>query len=454
MKRLVGIAVVIALLIPIAGIADIELNGFVENQERVRIVKGDDPDEPYPFDLMMADTWLDLTMRGTSMEERARMLAEVDLKHFALAHDETVEVRLREAWAGYYHDVVSFEFGKKVFLWGMTDEMNPTDLINPEDLRWFFTYDKPSRKLGVYAAALGFTIGDFKTEAVWIPVFTPTQLPGSNEDWTPWKLQVFYNFVDLFPDYIDFRAQQFPDNKLANSSGALRFAGVAGPVDFELVAYDGWDHYPIFDVIIDDDLASLLDGGKPLALREEYQRFNALGGSLSGVIGPTTFRVEGAYYTPKYFMHEIDPALLDPGTVLTAYHVMRDLKGATFRSKRPSFNVVGGMDYRLGSWLYTNVQYFHMQILDYEDILLDEQIENGLSGKLEFAFLDEALRVGLDGAYNFSQQDWLAKPQVAYLLADGLEIKAGVSLFGGDHETNFGEFDDNDYAFVKLRYSF
>ena len=456
MKRIAWIALLFAMLLPAGSGADIEINGFVENQERVRIAEIEDAPEgeEYPLDLMMADTWLEFTVRGSGLDEKARMVANVGLKHFAMEQDEFVEMQLREAWAGYYHKYFSVEFGKKISIWGMADEMNPTDLICAEDLRWFFTYDKPSRKIGAYQAALAFAFGNFKLEGVWIPVFSPTILPESDQDWTPWKLQLFYNFVDLFPEYVDYQPDRFLDNKIANSSGALRFAGVAGPVDFELVAYDGWDHLPIFDVVIDPDPMRLLAGKKPLILREEYQRFNAFGGSLTGAIGPTTFRVEGAYYTDKYFMHAIDPALLDPGTMITAYNTLVDLQSSTFRSKKSSFNVVGGLDFRQGSWFYTNLQYFHMQILDYDDALLDEELENGIQGKVEFTMLDDTLKLAIDGAYNFSQEDWLAKPYVAYLLTDALEVQGGVSLFGGDYRTNFGEFDQNDYAFVKMRYTF
>ena len=64
------------------------------------------------------------------------------------------------------------------------------------------------------------------------------------------------------------------------------------------------------------------------------------------------------------------------------------------------------------------------------------------------------MRLALDGAYNLSHEDWLAHPYVAYFLTDALEIEGGVTLFGGEYETNFGEFDKNDYAYVNLRFSF
>ena len=459
MTRLAFYSLILILIIaisPVIASAEISISGFLENQERVRIARDEDAEieDQFPFDIMMVDTWLDFNVRGTGLDGKARMYVDMDLRYFALERQEEVEVRLREAWAGYFIEHFSFVIGKKIYIWGLADEMNPTDLINAEDLRWFYTYDKPARKIGAYNAAASVTFGNFKLEGIWIPIFTPTKFPDTSSDWLPWKLALFYKFVEQFPEYVNYMPQCLPKDRAKNSSGAIRFSGVAGPIDFEIMAYDGWDHFPYFDVLIDTNPDLLLSGGKPLVLREEYQRFNAFGGSLSGVIGPTTFRLEGAYYTEKYFMYKIDESLLSPQNELTAFNLLREMEGTKFSVQKSNFNVVGGLDYRYSDLLYMNFQYFHQQILDYEERLLDQEIENGVSGKLEFSFLDETLKVATNGAINISHEDWFINPYIAYLLTDSLKIEGGATIFGGDYETNFGEFDRNDYAYTKLRFSF
>ncbi len=436
--------------------AEIDISGFIENQERVRIAKDEDALEKdqYPFDIMMADTLLDINLRGMGLDGKARMFVDLDMRHMGLLGDENVELRLREGWAGYYMEHFSFSIGKRIYMWGMADEMNPTDLLNAEDLRWFFTYDKPARKIGDFSANMAVKIGNFKLEGVWIPLFTPTKFADIDSDWLPWKLDLFYSFVDQFPEFVDFQSRSLPKSSIGNSSAAGRFSGIVGPVDFELTAYDGWDHMPTFDVLIDTDPELIISGGKPLSVVEEYQRFNAFGGSVSGVIGPTTFRTEGAFYTDRYFMHKLDDALLVSQNILTAYNLLIQMKDDKFRTKKQSFNVVGGLDYRYGNLLYINAQYFHLQILDYEDFLLDDEIDNGFSGKMELSFLDQTLKVATNGAVNISQEDWYLNPYISYLITDSLKIEGGTILFGGEYETNFGEFDRNDYAYTKLRFSF
>lgn len=457
-NRFCWLMVFTALLIPSIAWGDIELTGFLENQERIRIPvidQGQYQNEKAKWDLMMADSWLDLVLRGSEFDGKARMLADIDLKHFALSRDETIEARIREAWAGFYLDFFSLEIGKKIYNWGMADEMNPTDLICAEDLRWFYTYDKADRKLGAYSAAVSFSYSNFKIEGVWIPFFAESILPENGDYWVPWKLQLFYDMIDEYPDYIDHRQNNYPELNVENSSGAVRFSGVAGPVDFAVMYYNGWDHFPVYDIIVEPDVEqAVLEGRKPLILKEEFQRYNAFGASLAAAAGPVTIRAEGAYYTDRYFMHEMNEDLLNPGNMLSAFNIIKDLEGESFRTKKSSFNAVGGLDYRYSSWFYGNLQYFHMQILNYEDVLLDNEIENGISGRIEFILLEDTLRLGINGAFNLSQLDWYAKPFVAYLLTDALELQVGASFFGGDYETNFGEFDKNDHLFTKLRFSF
>jgi hypothetical protein len=436
--------------------AEIEFNGYAENQLRLRsaVVEDEIGNKETPWDFTMADTLFDARISGTGFDERARMLIDADVRVVGLDRDEQTELRLREAWAGFYDKGISFEFGKKSYIWGFADEMNPTDLLCPEDLRWFFTYDKPERKLGVYSTSLAYSYDNFKLQAVWIPLFTPTVLPDSNEAWTPWKLQLFYDFRDLFADFVDYDAERLPDPSFANSAGALKFSGVLGPVDFELIAFDGWDPLPTYDITVDPDPAVIISGGKPLKLRQEYQRFNAYGGSLTGALGPITYRAEGAYYTDRYFMNDIDEAWLDPGNILATYQILITRGDEPWRTQKSSFSVTGGFDYRYSSWFYGNLQYFHIQILDYEDILLDEEIENGLTAKFQFLFLEDMLQFNLSGAYNVSQQDWTVNPNVSYLLTDSLKIEGGWQGYGGEHETNFGEFDENDYVYTKVRFTF
>lgn len=451
---LLACALLIALALPAA--AELSVSGSLSNESRVRLLQNDMP-EGYDFDLMMLMSHADFILRATDQERRARLFMNVDLRHDPTGvFDETddLELRLREAYGGFYTQYVSFEVGKRIFSWGMADEFNPTDLLNPEDMRWVVTFDKAQRKLGVYSGNLTLSYGDFSLQGVYAPVFEPTLLPAADSDWLPWQLGLFYGVIDAFPDYVDFQERHTPDMDLSNSNRAARFRGLVGPVDFSLVWFDGFDPLPVFNAKIDMDVNGILQGSKPLMIREAYQRYQAYGGSMAFTAGSFSFRGEGAYYTDRQYNNGLDPSLLLIDSVVEAFPALLGLRDFQWHSESPSYSAVGGVDWREGTTIYANVQYAHTQILDYDSENIYEEFEGLVTGKLQTMWLEEDLEVGFDSAYNVFHADWFAKPYVAYNFTVDLRTELGVRVFGGDPETQLGNFDDNDFGYLNVRYNF
>jgi hypothetical protein len=138
--------------------AEVAISGALSNQTRVRLLQHDMPKD-YDWDVMMMMSQFDVITRAMDKDRAARLFVDFDLRYDptgAFTETADLEWRLREAYAGYYTTYFSFEVGKKTYAWGMADEFNPTDLINPEDLRWMFTLDRPERKIGVYSANVNF----------------------------------------------------------------------------------------------------------------------------------------------------------------------------------------------------------------------------------------------------------------------------------------------------------
>ena len=54
-----------------------------------------------------------------------------------------------------------------------------------------------------------------------------------------------------------------------------------------------------------------------------------------------------------------------------------------------------------------------------------------------------------------SDQDFYLRPSVAWRYSDQWTFTAGGNLFGGDEDyTFFGQFDDNDNAYVRVRLNY
>ncbi|MDP8223652.1 MAG: hypothetical protein P9L99_09855 [Candidatus Lernaella stagnicola] len=435
---------------------DISLSGSLSNESRLRLKQNDMPDE-MDWDFTTVMTTANFMLRARDEERRGRLFVDLDLRYDPTGvFDETqdMEWRLREAYGGFYSEYASFEIGKIIYAWGMADEFNPTDLLNPEDLRWVMSMGKRERKLGVFSSNLTLSYGDFSLQGVLMPLFEPNILPDADSDWLPWELGLFYGLVDAFPGFVDFQAQHVPDMSIQNADRAARFRGMVGPVDFSLVWFDGFDDLPFYKVKIDIDAEGLVTGAKPLTLRESYQRYQAYGGSLAFTAGSFSFRTEGAYYTPRQYNAGIDPSFLLVDDVIAAYQALMQLRDYDWYVESPAYSVVGGVDWRDGTWLYVNLQYAHSQILEYEKANIYNEYEGNVTAKLQTLWLDEDLEAGFDSAYNVYHNDWYMRPYVGYRWTVALKTEAGVRLFGGEPETRFGDYNYNDFAYLNLEYGF
>lgn len=437
--------------------AEPTVSGSVWQQARLRILESkrpDDASDASDFTLMM--TGIDLVGRASNDDGTGRLFVNADLRFdpISIEFDNGLESRLREAYGGWYTPYFSLEVGKKIFAWGKADEFNPTDLINPEDYRWFITFDKPQRKIGVPMAAATVSYDAWSLQGVAIPVFTPALLPDPASDWLPWQLALQYDIAAAMPDLVTLQRGNTPEPKAENVQGAARLSGSIGRFDLEAVAFDGFDPLPTYDVRLFVDPELYLAGESVLVMREEFQRYQAYGGSAAFTAGKFAFRTEAAYSTPRWWMHELDPALADPSDLPPMNVVAPIILDAEWRSRKASWSGAAGVDWRSGTELYINLQYTHTQILDHDDVLLDPENEGMVTLKVQTRWLDDDLEISADGAYNVWHNDRMMKPYVRYKFTADFSGELGAQLFAGEHDTRFGEFDHNDYGYTTFRYTF
>ena len=68
-------------------------------------------------------------------------------------------------------------------------------------------------------------------------------------------------------------------------------------------------------------------------------------------------------------------------------------------------------------------------------------------------FLRETLHLELFSYIGLNNSDALIRPKITYDLADGFEISVGANIFVGN-EGRFGQYYDNDMAYIKVKFSF
>ncbi|WP_089718654.1 hypothetical protein [Candidatus Entotheonella palauensis] len=83
---------------------------------------------------------------------------------------------------------------------------------------------------------------------------------------------------------------------------------------------------------------------------------------------------------------------------------------------------------------------------------LRQAFSNTSIGLFRYEFSDDT-ELELRATINPDDWDHLIEVQFAHKFSDAFEAVLGATVFGGDADTFFGQFDENDRLFIRLTYS-
>ena len=361
-----------------------------------------------------------LNLNFEKSTERGGFKVNPYLNHY---FDRELEIGLREAYLDLYFKNFDIRVGKQQVIWGKAEGVFITDVVSPKDLREFLLPDFDEIRTGITAVKLNYFSGAHSIEAVWTPVFTPTQMPEQGSIWAP-KMP-----FPMQPEW-DYSTSEVKPS-LENSEVYLRYSMMGSAFDFELVGGHFFYDDPSMFVTRQMDMQTQQLTG--LTVRPEYQRVTMGGGSFSLPLGGLVLRGEGAYYTGRHFQ--------TANPMATGSKVQKD-----------NLHYMAGLDYILGG-VRLSAQFIQEYILDYDDAINNNEFENTMTFLAKKDFLREKLWLELFAYIGLNNGDALIRPKASYSLADGFELIAGANLFVGN-EGRFGQYDNNDMLYMKLKYNF
>lgn len=387
--------IVTLLLVSAAGAAaqDLYFGGYVRNNTGVLL--NDD------LDFSKIENTFDL--KAEYYGDMSELKAEVFINQ---TDTEVIEMGVKELYVDIFFDAMDLRVGKQQIIWGKADGVFITDVISPKDLSDFVLPDFDEVRMGVTALKADYYMDSIDFELVWIPTFTPAVVPSVG---TIWEVSTPL----LSPPVISE-----PDDTLDNSEifGKVSYMGSA--IDIELMGGYMWDDLP----------AAYQD---PIVVAD-YHRVTMAGGSFSTDIAGLIVRGEGAYYNGKNFTVESSPVTT----------VEKDF-----------INYMVGLDYSIGGFTL-GTQFIQEIVLDYDDrIMLNDEFKNTMTFVIAKPFLNDTLMVEFFSYVGLTNEDALLRPKVTYDLTDGLEWVVGADIFLGD-EGDFGQYDNNDLVYTKIKYSF
>jgi len=309
--------------------------------------------------------------------------------------NKELETGLRQAYLDIFFSSMDIRIGKQQIIWGKADGVFITDVISPKDMREFLLPDFDEIRMGVTALKVDYYLGNNTFEFVFVPAFTPTKLPEQDSIWNP---NMDFNIQPIF-DY----SQKEVAQSLNNSEVFLKFS-----------------------VLSTSQLTSL-------KITPQHHRLGLFGGSFSTTVGSFIIRGESACYCGKYFQ-TLDPMVLDSVIEKNYIHYLI------------------GADFTLAG-ITMSTQFIQQVILNYDDHISRDQFENTMTFLAQRDFLRETLFLELFAYIGLNKGDSLVRLKATYKLVDGFEILLGANIFSG-REGRFGQYNDNDMLYMKVKYSF
>jgi hypothetical protein len=418
----------------------------------------DDPEESpvsaqpeVDLDLEYADANSELV---ADLEFRPEYLEGADsAKEFA---DELID----EAYLTLFYDNVNLRAGYFREVWGTGDQVHVVDVLNSNDLRDFVNPDYADRRISrpMLRLAVPFRMqGRF--EAVYVPTFEGDVIPQEGP-WAPAESRELNALVDTALEEalaappandLTYADTQILENTLVEPDTnilewgqyALRVRDTFGSVDLGLIYYHGFLKQP--SVTLTSAMGSPETFGFGDQIILDYDRVNVFGLEYAGVFRGFNSRAEAAYYLTED-MEGDDPTVTNNSLQYLA-GFDRDLPLSNL-----NVNIQGTGTYYLKSdEIEDNVEKRMTYDFQYDED--GEYTNHVVSLALSDSYSNDSIKPEIALSYGVEKEDWYINPTVEFSLLDDVKLFTEVAIFHGD-EGYFGQYDDNDFAEVRLEYSY
>lgn len=305
-----------------------------------------------------------------------------------------------EAYGVFDGPSTDITLGRQRIPWGTADGRSTIDRVNAVDFRDPIGNARTSARRPSWVARIEHTTSIGVFEGVWLPIGRDRRIP---EQGSPWEI----DFLSSLRSADDAGTLNLNIEDPKVHEGGFRFLQFGEGFDWSFAVFNGLSDFP------------LLSLQSPDLVRLTPARFTTV--NLSAAIGQTksTWRGEIAY-TPDF------PLGLGQTTDLS--------------------QIIVGWDRTFLLDLYVNVQLFFDRFGNVDDTY-------GGTFAITNSFFDDATEAGVRGQVA-NEGQYAIETFADYEFNDAITLTARVFLFGGQIGSDLGEFRENDFAELTLRYAF
>ncbi len=296
-------------------------------------------------------------------------------------------------------DGFDFRVGQQIVQWGVADQFNPTNNLNPDDLVDPLLFGKQQ---GNFMVRGDFWVtNEFSLQGVLVPLFKPARLPTSAKlgvsaldrlpfQEAPLRYRITTERAAALslantPTLVDAITVENPEPSFENMQAGFRMAGTIAEQDWSLSYYNGRTDFPqplanhsrqVTTAVCHPETGECSDGALLTDVTLHYPKMHVYGLNLAGEfnpfkgidpdIGGIGYRLEAALTVPqkatmKLTQEEINIA----GFVVPGGEYDYDGDGSpggrppTIVENDPFFKWTLGFDYTFGNVVYVNAMWVH-----------------------------------------------------------------------------------------------
>lgn len=379
----------------------------------------------------------------------------------------------------FIFDGLDFVVGKQRISWGKADKINPTDVLNPEDLSKITDLAK---KIPTFAFNLTYYfpfLNDYGAQFVWQPYPGQSILPVRFIDekiTSRIKEKISEHVTSVNIDENWTGEIKYPEFNLTNSTLAGKIFGKALGFDFSINVARRQNGIPyISEIYLENSNAinfpSMSETNVTVlskSYKMAYHKETEIGFDLEKDWGIFVNRFELAIFIPDEvktttYTTVKTPIPFPPTTIVT------NITNEEVILKEPYVKWIIGLDKNFDGGWYINFQIAHGLFM--ERGYKEERLQDYLTFNIEKSFFDDKLKFKLFGIANtdnfidrFKDSDIIksfidnsaimGNFEIVYSPIMGLDFKAGICGIDGNGKATLASYKEYDMIYLEVSSSF
>ena len=361
------------------------------------------------LDLTISPDW-SARLAGYAFYDPAYRVAVRDGFPEAFLDEYESDADIGEAYVqGRLFDDLDIRVGRQVVVWGKSDNIRVTDILNPLDVRLPGLTDIEDLRLPATMTRLDYFVGDWNLSAIAVHEIRFDKTPVFGSD--------FFTAPAPLPPRDDLE-EGFDDQEYAVALNGI---------------FPGWD-LSLYGAYVFDDRAHLQL--TPDGLRRRHSRLAMGGLAANAALGNWLLKGEAAYFDGIEFFAE-------PGETFARLDVLAGVEYSGFRDTTLSFEVANRHLFGFAPALEAS-----------PDAASEDEFETAV--RLTQSYLNDTLQVTLVASTfgPLGQNGGLQRLQLSYDWTDSVEFTVGIVNYMSGDDRRFSGVGDNDRLFAEIEYQF